>query len=253
MTAAIDWLPSDASLPRAAAMDFASRIETWSRRWISGAVLRPLGDFQVSPGAISLDAVGWETAGEIALGKSSASDDALGKLILGLDTVRANHADAAVASKVVASCIDDLKQVILAGLGTHQTSQWGVPTQPIGTYRYRLDIGCSSVQPRLSVALTTAGMAAAIRRALPKPVLPKLADLGAALAPVPVGVSALLGTCRLPLADVQALATGDVLLLDTAIDDALPIAIAGQWLASGQGVLDQRDGALMLNIVEPVA
>lgn len=239
MTEARTWLPPGADAGKAEAA-FANLLADWSGHWFAeskdarargltrmeeaGRELRSIAWHRCDAGA----AVGVGAGGAIALG-ARAMDVAAG---LGDRT----PTDLLLLRQLGDACLQDLRQRVLALLGLPGGTQWAesaqVPAAEDMVYRAELT-GRSEPVP-VAIAVTPARLARLIKSCLPAPPShTALASPEAALAGTKLGLSAMLGACEVTLAEIEALAPGDVLVLDRHIDQTLPLAI--EYLPAQRG------------------
>lgn len=239
MIEARTWLPPGADTGKAEAA-FAKLLADWSGHWFAesrdararglarmeeaGRELRTITWHRCDAGA----AIGVGAGGAIALG-ARAMDVAAG---IGDRT----PADLLLLRQLGDACFQDLRQRVPGLLGLPGDTQWAesaqVPASEDVVYRAELR-GRGDPVP-VAIAVTPSRLARLIKSRLPAPpALAALASPEAALAGTKLGLSAMLGACEVTLAEVEALAPGDVLVLDRHIDQALPLAI--EYLPASRG------------------
>jgi flagellar motor switch/type III secretory pathway protein FliN len=246
------WLPADTPLPKLALGALADMADAWSREWFAGDGMRAAGALVRVEARGELRKTQWHAHdGGLAIGISASGVAALGAQVLGI-TVAGERlaADAALLEAVGGECLDDLKRRSAAVMRLPEKGWTAADSQRAGPV-YRLEIAGPSRNPVLTLELSAALFVVLVKAKLPA--APAPAPLGkpaAALAALPVSLSALLGRSAITVAELAGLATGDVLVLDRALDARLPLAIGGTPAARGTCTVSE-DGAA-LNITQAV-
>jgi flagellar motor switch/type III secretory pathway protein FliN len=252
------WLPPGAAMPRAAQGAVMDMIDAWSRAWFAREGLGALGSFvRLAEVRTALRKTTWHACeGGLAIGLPQGGVVALGALALGVED-RADRpaTDAELLDRVGGECLDDLKTraatlFALEASGWSSSEATSAPDEAV----HQLTIGTPARSVTLILQLSASLFARFVRARLPLP--PKtgpLGDAGAALAPLAARLSAVLGSCGLTVSELSTLAPGDVLVLDSALDARLPIAIDGVAVPRGSCTVTDRDGAVALKIAEALA
>ncbi|MBX9813392.1 MAG: FliM/FliN family flagellar motor C-terminal domain-containing protein [Sphingomonas sp.] len=248
MSTAEDWLPPRTTLPARLAAELAARVEGWSTRWFTTNGPR-LSRAPAREEAAPLDGLIWEASAGVALGRSADALAALGALALNLDPP-VDPRDAEPVERVARECLAELQADLASLLGV------AGPWQPLtnaADYRYRAEIGGAGRSVSLRLGLTAGGFARFVKNGLPPVVRPRLDPLTPALARVAVTLGARVGTCRLALDDLTSLAKGDVLVLDSRLEDPLALTLDALPAPRGRARLSQNEDRFTLKIVEPLA
>jgi flagellar motor switch/type III secretory pathway protein FliN len=251
------WLPADAAAPRLALGAVADMAEAWSREWFAGEGLRAAGAFvrNAEPRA-ELRKIEWLVCeGGLAIGMPRDGAAAIGARVLGIALGQAERprADVALLEGVAGECLDDLKRRAAVLLQLPRTAAW---TAAEGSGReggavHRIDISAPDRSLVLVLELGADLFARFVKAKLP--LAPEPAPLGdpqQALAGLRVRASAALGSCRISVAELGGLAAGDVLVLGTGIDAAVPLAIEGRVLPRGQCIPVEAGAGLALKMTQ---
>ncbi len=242
------WLPADTPVPRLMFAALADMADAWSRDWFAGDAMRAAGALvRVDPRA-ELRKTQWHTHEEgLAIGISASGVAALGAQVLGVPVVSERPAaDGALLESVGCECLDDFKRrsVVLLRLSEKGWTAGGA--QRSGQV-HRLEIAGQARNPVLTLQLSADLFVALVKAKLPPAPIP--APLGKpahALGALPVSLSALLGRSAITIAELAELATGDVLVLDRALDAPLPLAIGGLCTSRGSCIVSDDGAALKI-------
>lgn len=238
------WLPGDTPVPPALERRLAECVAEWSGRWF---VADPLVVGPLARGA-ALD-LAWHALGDgMMLGLAPTAAVAIGARILGIAVGERGAADQSLLDEVAEACLIDLRQTLAGTFAASRDAAW----HPVAGPGERVAVIGSPLRPLLAIALTSERFAALARASLPRTTPPSLGAGHAALARTAVTVGAALGRCTISLAELQALGTGDVLVLDTPVDAAVPLAVDGVPLPRGRCVVVGANGVSALEILQPV-
>lgn len=252
------WLPEDALVSASAQRALAELVEAWAREWFPGEPLRVLGQFAcVAAPRSELRKLVWHRCNEgVAIGLPSAGATVLGALVLDVPMANGTRGDEDL--KLLAAlgkeCLDGLKSRLaqLLGLGK---ADWHLSdiTREEGAV-YRLEIGSATRAITLQLEYSADRFARFVRATLPEVGAKEpLADGAAALARIPVALSARLGCCGLTLAELSGLTSGDVLVLDSVTEESLPLALDGTPLARGRCIIVEAAGGPAFKITQAPA
>ncbi|HYF22972.1 MAG TPA: FliM/FliN family flagellar motor C-terminal domain-containing protein [Caulobacteraceae bacterium] len=248
------WLPVDALVREAVRAPLDAAVRRWSARWFAGrsvgvprlaavpATERPRGDWRVYRRAAAIDCSRQARTRIADLGL----DCSLDRLTLG-------EADRRLVDAFEREVLRDLSQTVEDALGV--LGDWRpapeTPAEPLGrlggaTAGLADDRGA----PLLTLALPQACLLPLCRESLgpPRPGEEPPGSRVRALASTPVALEAVLGQAEVALADLKALAPGDVLVLDTRLDGPALLRVAGAGRPVAEGVLTQDEDALALKL-----
>lgn len=251
------WLPADAKAPLAAIAAIGNSVGTWSAEWFAGDGLRLAGSFvrSAAPRTELRNVSRYLCDGGLALVLGRASIKAIGALILSvpLGDLERTAADIALLEKVGAECFEALKQRLAALFEIDRGADWSKSdTACLAGPVQRISIAASqSTDLQLAIELSEDMFARFVKSRL-APAAPE-GPLGApaqALAGLRIELSAALGKCGISVAELSRLAPGDVLQLDRALDQEVPLAVGFKPLGRGACTIVQNDGALALELTQ---
>ncbi len=233
---AVAWLPADTQPPAALDALFAGAVAAWEAQWfVGGAGQAP----RLRRGGGS----GWRcNAAGLAIGTAPDAALRIGARIVGVSAAARDGVDRAVLEAVAEPCLIDLRTRLIAVAGGDDGFV------PVAGSDWVATLGDG-----LAFGLSDALFAALVRRLLPPVGLPRLGSGAAALAAVPVAVGAAVGQASMRLADLRALEVGDVVVLDRALNDPVPIALDGRPLPRGRARIVPAEPVPSLQIVDVAA
>jgi flagellar motor switch/type III secretory pathway protein FliN len=243
------WLPRAAIERGARDVPLHQVVSDWSSKWFARRAAVLAGD----PITTASDTTGggWELAHGIALVPAADAEAAVIALLFGSQegAEELTAADQAALGAVVESCFTDLRSRLATAFRLPGDAAWR-PTmtaadgQPRWVWRVQGDKGGALVK----IAVDEALLVRRIRSGLPSATGGRsLTALHAALAGQPVGVSALVGRCRLTTSELAGLGQGDVVVLDRLLGDVVELAVDGD-LKPMPCTVDERDGCLTLTL-----
>ncbi|KRC78110.1 flagellar motor switch protein FliM [Sphingomonas sp. Root241] len=239
MIEARTWLPADASPDKAQAA-LTRTVAIWSNHWFARSEEPRAGRFgRANEIGRDLRDVAWHRCDTgAAVGIGAGGTIALGARAMGVasDIGDRTAADLALLRQLGEECLQDLRKRVRALLDLESSVQWReTPQAPAPEDMVvRSELGSRGDAVQLAIAMPPWLLARLIRSCLPTaPELPPLATAQAALAGAELRLSAMLGGCELTLAEVEALAPGDVLVLDHLVDRTMPLAI--EYRIAGRG------------------
>jgi flagellar motor switch/type III secretory pathway protein FliN len=251
------WLPAEAAAPRLALGAVADMADTWSREWFAGDQLRAAGAFvRIAESRSELRKTEWMMCeGGLAIGMPRNGAAAIGARVLGvaLGPAERPRADIALLEGVAGECLDDLKRRAAALLQLPRAAAWNAAegSGREGGAVHRIDISAPDRGPVLVLELTADLFARFVKAKLPlAPDPAPLGDPQQALAGLRVRASAALGSCRISVAELGGLAVGDVVVLGTGCDAAVPLAIEGRVLPRGKCVPVEAGAGLALKLTQ---
>lgn len=244
MSDARAWLPVGTAPPPALDAMLAECVRGWSRRWFAAdaPVLQPLVP---QP----LNRLAWhELDGGIMLGIDSTALAETGARMLDISATDRSPDDIALLEAVAEPCLTDLRAALAALIQAPRNAEW----RPAGVGpQWSATIGSGPAS--LALGLSQARFAALVRRSLP-PCAPRpLGSAAAALASTPITVGAAVGRVSIRVADLSALAIGDIVVLDQRAADPVPIAVDGRALARGRARIVAGDPMPTLHILDAIA
>ncbi|KQM77668.1 hypothetical protein ASE70_07225 [Sphingomonas sp. Leaf22] len=214
---AVAWLPADTQPPAALDALFAGAVAAWGAQWFVGAAGQ-VPRLRRGGGA------GWRrNAAGLAIGTAADTALRVGARIVGVSADGRDGADRAVLEGVAEPCLLDLRARLVAVAGGDD----GFVPASASDWVAMLGDG-------LAFGLSDALFAVLVRRVLPPVVLPRPGSGAQALAAISVEVGAAVGRAAMRLADLRALEVGDVVVLDRALADPVPIALNGRPLPRGR-------------------
>lgn len=252
-----DWLPLDIVGHPVVRAALADAVEAWSVHWFNRHRLA-VGGLVASPaGSAARDAGwAWKRFGQaVAFNLSGNSPTPLASWLLDGegDPLTTGAADRMILDELEATVLADLAARIEQSLDLAGAPGAGAEdvTDPLGE-----DGGAI-------VGLKEVGGTAMLRLAIPQPILaglvksklprrqtspsrpePRIAALGG----TQVRLEARLGAAEVSLADLQTLAAGDVLVLDTRLDGMAALAVEGGVSALAGARVANTDGRLSLTV-----
>ena len=242
------WLPADTAAPRLVLGALADMADAWSREWFAGEGMRAAGALVRVDARGELKKTVWHAhEGGLAIGISASGIAALGAQVLGVPAAgERSAADAALLETVGGECLDDIKKRSATLLRLAEKGWTAADSQRAGPV-HRLEIAGPLRSPVLTLELSADLFVALVKAKLPPPPVPApLGKPAEALAALPVSLSALLGRSAITVAELSGLAAGDVLVLDRALDAALPLAVGGTPAARGACTVSDDGTALKI-------
>lgn len=243
------WLPEaaiDAGLDRTV----AAIAGDWSAHWLPAGALRSLARNLVASDA---DMAWLAAGGSVAVGLTTAARRTLGLALL------AAPADATIAGAADRRMIDAVVDAALADLVARLAAAAQETARPAAArQRPALDdtrqrpLGFDH-QPLVTILIgqgAAVTMARPTRAPSPRPPLPTLST---ALAPQCVSIGARVGGCTLTLAELAALAPGDVVLLDRAVTETADLTLAHAFRSLARCRIEPGDDHLSLVLIDAIA
>jgi flagellar motor switch/type III secretory pathway protein FliN len=249
------WLPEDVAVPASAQQALAEQVESWAREWFAGAPACLVGQLnRVAAPRSELRKTVWHGCSDgVAIGLPTLGAAALGGLVLGVSAAAGNRnaEDLKLLDALGKECLDGLKYRLAQLFGLVRPD-WRPSDAGWGEAEvFRLEIAIAARAATIQIALSLSRFARFLHGVLPSPEpAAPLGDAAAALARIPIPLSALLGRCSLSLAELSGLAPDDVLVLDSATADPLPLAVDGTPLARGRCTIVEAGKGLALKIVQ---
>lgn len=230
------WLPADTQPPAALDALFSAGVAVWEARWFVGGVGQ-------APRLQRGGGSGWRcNAAGLAIGTAPDTALRIGARIVGVPADARDGVDRAVLEAVAEPCLLDLRTRLIALAGGDDGF---VPTAGSDWV--------AALGDGLAFGLSDALFATLLRRVLPPVGLPRLGSGAAALAVIPVGVGAAVGRAAMRLADLRTLEVGDVVVLDRALSDPVPVALDGRPLPRGRVRVVPAEPVPSLQIVDIAA
>ncbi|MES2442146.1 MAG: FliM/FliN family flagellar motor C-terminal domain-containing protein [Pseudomonadota bacterium] len=243
------WLPADTAAPRLVQGALADMADGWSRDWFVGEATRAAGALVRVDVRGELRKTAWHAHdGGLAIGISAGGVAALGAQVLGVAVAGAERsaADTVLLEAVGGDCFDDLKRRSAALLKLAEKG-WSSTEAPRAGPVHRLEITGAARNPVLTLELSADLFVALVKSKLPPPPAPvALGKPADAIATLPVELTALLGRSAITVAELAGLATGDVLVLDRALDAPLPLVVGGTLAPRGACTVSEDGAALRI-------
>ncbi len=253
------WLPSGALGGGAVDRLLAETSAQWSDHWFARRLMRRVGESamldRTELGRVRDLQLRYVEAG-LALALEDDARMVVARMMLDEPSDRAarTEADEELVERLAAACVDDLCARLAQAFGLGRSPAWrrgGIDALPFAEACV-FALGPSDNAPTIRVLIgheLAAGIVRSSARPGRKPA--PLRPLAEALARQDVGLSAVVGRCEISLGELAGLAAGDVLVLDSATDGSLPLAIDGV-ARSGRCAVEQENGRLRLKIMQPL-
>lgn len=258
MTHVREWLPASVDLGKAQAA-IADLMAGWSRHWFAGNEDFPAGMFASTADlGRELRGIEWRSGGTgSAIGVAAGGVIMLGACAMGVAARIGDRtsADLEILRQLGEECFQDLCRRAGELFALRTGTQWEAATQGPAQddMVYRAEISDRGDRTVLAVALTSCQLARLVKSLLPAPPEPPpLASAPVALAASQIRLSALLGGCQVTLAEIEALAPGDVLVLDRDVGETLPLAIEHLPIRRGTCAVARQGDRLSLQITQPL-
>lgn len=233
---AVAWLPADTQPPAALDAMFAGVVAAWEAQWFVGAAGQ-------APRLRRGGGSGWRcNVAGLAIGTAPDTALRIGARIVGVSAEARDGVDRTVLEAVAEPCLLDLRARLIAVAGGDDGFVAAAGADWVATLGDGLAFG-----------LSDALFAALVRRILPAVVLPRLGSGAPALAAIPVAVGAAVGRAAMRLADLRALEVGDVVVLDRALSDPVPIELDGRPSPRGRVRIVPAEPIPSLQIVDVAA
>lgn len=237
-----DWLPPEVAQRAAVRAKIEEAVAEWSSNWFAA---RAIGVSGVKAVARFKTGEGRRIQGDAAA--VGYSDRAAHRLLdwaldARLDQATLTPTDQKILDGFERKLIKDLLAKLDAVLAAPSTARGAAPASLGG-----LEIGLSDAQSgdllSLCVSLESVLPLARASLSAPRPRGP-LDDLANALAGADVVIDLTLGEADLRLADLRTLAAGDVLILDTPLNGAAQVTLAGTAEVFARAALTDLDGQM---------
>ena len=241
------WLPKDAIAAEAARVPFRELVAGWSATWFArGGV--DFGGVEPSGHGHDLDGETTVLNDDLTLAVPEAAIPALGELMFGrpADGAVPTPADRGFVAAAVGRAIDDLRERVAQQFQLPRDAAWrpGAGAPPAG-YGFRIRI--TGQGGALTVIVTERLLIAAIKKRLGSARSNRpLGSISEALMHQSIVLSALAGTCSVPMREIVGLDVGDVLVLDRRLDETASLMVDGQVKSSPCRVIA---GDTALNLV----
>jgi len=242
------WLPPDAHARERVQPLLERALEEWSEHWFAcgGASLDPA--FQDDWPGRSADA-GWQSCPEVAsLALTPAAEAAIAGSMIGTNVPLGSmqSEDRNLVHHLARACADDLLDRLgrLALGANAEPPCEGVPVNFDACSWWDVSVGAR--KGILKLALSEEAEVQMIKRRLPSPSKITLGSATRGLARQQVEIEADLGRCGVSLAELEGLAIGDVLVLDTSPADPLALLIGSERSPLRASLEVREDGPLLI-------
>lgn len=250
MTNILPWLPDEALKPAVFERTIAQIVGDWSSHWFSKTKascrtkLREIG----SGGPASLDWRSW--GGECGICIDEGGRLALAEAMLDR-SIAANAVQAAdrpLLNDMAERCLDDLlgrlSWIIDRDRGPEMSSSSLAHDQGMVW-----DIGLKKSGTSFSLIVHRSALVRWRKTLAPKATAPALARVASALTSQPVRLDLDLGRGSLTIAELEDLAIGDVVILNSAVDSPLAVLAAGRRTGIS-GSLKQDEQSARVDIID---
>jgi flagellar motor switch/type III secretory pathway protein FliN len=255
------WLPKGALDASAIDRVFSEAVRSWSEKWFARNGPRPLGPF--APGlagkAVQREGLSWHVLDSgLALSVADRATGLLAASILDADLsgVVLTPRDRKLIERVASDCLADLRTAVTERFAIGSVEPWRTGEQPgfaSVADSWSASLGMNDREPLLRIVAGHDLMIAFRKASIPPQPRPAvLGSLSKGLEGQELGLSALLGRCRMNLSDLGALEEGDVLILDRQTDSKLELAVDGE-AKGGSCTLEQQGERFALKISNPLA
>jgi flagellar motor switch/type III secretory pathway protein FliN len=254
-----EWAP----LQAAASSDVVRRkldaaVAAWNDRWFPSGRLET--SLTVTRAGRRADNGGaWRASGDggVATSYPHAGADrlalrALGVRFEGLTLTAADHSVISALSRRIA---DDLALTIEGGLAGHPAprapSAFPGDDEAADAWHGGVTLTVADIRgPLLAAAIPLEQLAPVCKAAMgsPRQSSRPLADPRDTIGPTQVRLDAVLGRAHLKLAELRSLAPGDVVVLDSTIDDGIDLSLPDFGACVARGRLGERQGWLTLTL-----
>ncbi len=231
------WLPEGIAPPATLHAELAARIDGWARRWFARRPPAIRSPVRGAPAGLR-----WRVADGVMIGTADDAMVTLGAHMLDVPADDRSETERQLLAEVAEPCLDELRTLIA------DRGEWH-PTASVPAWSATIGDG----HPIVAIGWSAERFAALVRQTLPKAAAAPFGSPSAALATLPVSVGAAAGRVTMSVADLAALAPGDVVLLGTKLTDPLPITLNGHAAARGRVAVVPADPAPFLKIVEPLS
>lgn len=244
------WLPADALSPERVQPLLARMVADWSSHWFAKAEASIGPSFQDDWPARSAEA-GWRSIpGAAALALTPMAESSMAGAMLGANVPQNSMqgGDRLIVAHLAASSADDLLKRLgkIAFGAVPQIDQSSGELEGCTWW----DISMGARKGALKLALHNDAALQMVKRQLSKAPAPRLDMLAKGVARHEIQIAADLGRCELSLAELEELAIGDVLVLDRAPAEPVPLLIDGAH-SSLRGSLETKDERPVLILASP--
>jgi flagellar motor switch/type III secretory pathway protein FliN len=252
-----EWLPLDIVDQAVIRTALAGAVEAWSEHWFQRHRL-VVGSIVAAPrGATSADSGwSWTLFGQaVAINRSSNSPTPFASWVLdgGWDPLLASAADRLIVEDLEATLLADLSGRIEAKLGLVGAASAIADeiSDPLGADGGAIvGLKSESGAGALRLAIPLAALVAFRKSRLPNRSVAteRLGSRSDALDATSVQLDAQLGDAQLALADLQTLAVGDVLVLNTRLDGLAALTVEGAARPLARARVSHTEGQLTLTL-----
>lgn len=245
----LPWLPA---APRA---DLDTVMRLVVEQWLADWIMRPVGVDVMTSERSGNGSGDWRGGCGAWLQGGLGDAVALGLAACDGQADSLNPLDRALLGRVGDEMLEDLLARLRAGpersaapARAHSALDGAGPDDA----QHRFRVGASSGEWALMLALDEI-LVIRLRKAIAGSSRTfALVPLSAALAGEEVGLGCHLGSAQITVADLSALAAGDVLVLDRRLDVPVPLTIDGNLPRTGQARIGGEAGALEVTLIETI-
>lgn len=238
------WLPPAA--PKDAEAAVSAMIEVWAADWFANAS-RPIVR-RSTPGAQSR--LTWQGGEGAMLGVSDATSTRMGRAICGNRGSDTNPLDRVILAGIGEEALADLVKLVgIAELTPIQRDAQVMPRWVHSSY------AISSPDRAWSIvfAISEGRLNILRSRKAARDYTPELGTFAKALADEPCNIGLSLGWAQLSAFDLATLECGDVIVLDTAVNDAVPLTIEGYPTGAGSARIEHAADGYQVAIATPIS
>lgn len=248
------WLPASALTGGPIREGLEATVRSWGERWFVASDAR-VTDISACPAEVMAGSdAEWRMPGQlvcVSASRTSTQHLLQRALAVSLEGLILTELDRSVTKAFAAKVMDDLAQSIEALLdpvsrGDGMSSQ--IPVRPNhDALVIQVSDGRTSL---LSVAAPFEALVALRKASLspPQRPAPLSVSLMQALRDQPIRVEAILGSASISLADLDTLARGDVLVLDSVIAEGGALQLADGNQTIGRGGFSEAEGHMALTL-----
>lgn len=247
-----EWLPAEAAASAAVRRLIREAVGTWAPKWFARAEIAA-SEVEVRSGAATARAAGWQVARAVGTALSPSETLRLAGLALGADPERLvlSEADRDILGRFAAGIAGDLAGAIEAALGLDppEAESSSATDDPFcGEGGLQFSVIHRGDRPLLHVAIPAAALVPFRKAAIPpaRRRAAPLARIDRAFESTAVRVEARLGQAVLPLRELAALAPGDVVILDRAIDDGASLSLRSSGRPFARAAIVPGDAEISL-------
>jgi flagellar motor switch/type III secretory pathway protein FliN len=248
------WLPEGALTGGAVERALESIAAAWSETWLARELIQLLPASLRQTPAEADGMVPWKDHSDgLSLSLAQNGRNSLAVLMLGLHSNDLpSQVDRLVMDRLADRALDDLGIRLAAAFGFGAEWAGSIATGPRDLQPIHYRFGTTAGAPLITLAIEAPAAVSLIKARMPSPRDTTLGSLSAGLEQQEVSISGRLGGCTISLAELSALVSGDVIVLDRATSDPIELAVAGK-AGEGRCTIEQSETGLQLKIVKAIS